>query len=213
MLTLAVAAHAATIRVLFIGNSLTAANDLPRLVETIAAANGDRIETTTVAYPNYSLEDHWSHGDARAAIARGGWSFVVFQQGPSALPESQALLLEYARRFAADVRRIHARTAWYMVWPASTRALDFDGVSASYRKAAQEVGGVILPAGDAWRAAWRRRPDLALYGSDGFHPSTLGSLLAALVVYQGLTNKLAARLPGGLVSVTDEELLLSAAAN
>jgi len=32
-------------------------------------------------------------------------------------------------------------------------------------------------------AGWERDPDLALYGADGFHPSELGSLVAALTVY------------------------------
>src|SRR5579859_6073417 len=67
-------AAAAPLRVLFIGNSLTAANDLPALLEAIAKQNGERILTRMVAYPNYSLEDHWNRGDARRAIAEGGWS-------------------------------------------------------------------------------------------------------------------------------------------
>jgi hypothetical protein len=180
-------------RLLFIGNSLTAANDLPGLVEDLGKANGERIVTRMVAYPNYSLEDHWSHGDARRAIAEGGWRFVVLQQGPSALDESRVLLVEYAKRFAAEAARVHARTALYMVWPAAARSFDFDGVRLSYQTAAREVGGVFLPAGEAWRVAWRRDPKLEFYGGDGFHPTRLGSYLAALVIFEGLTGKAAAR--------------------
>jgi hypothetical protein len=75
-----------------------------------------------------------------------------------------------------------------MVWPESYRRDAFPDVSASYRLAAQDVGGVLLPAGDAWIAAWRRTPSLSLYGADGFHPSTTGSYLAALTIYAGLTG-------------------------
>ena len=46
----------------------------------------------------------------------------------------------------------------------------------------------LLPAGPAWLAAWRRSPKLRLYGPDGFHPSVLGTTLAALVVYARLTG-------------------------
>jgi hypothetical protein len=81
-----------------------------------------------------------------------------------------------------------ARTALYMVWPESYRREAFPDVSASYRLAAQDVGGILLPAGDAWNAAWRRRPSLSLYGGDGFHPSMAGSYLAALTIYAGLTG-------------------------
>jgi hypothetical protein len=52
-------------------------------------------------------------------------------------------------------------------------------VKLSYETAAKEIGGLFLPAGEAWRVAWKRDPDLHFYGPDGFHPSPLGSLLAA----------------------------------
>src|SRR5581483_7906932 len=93
---------AAAVRVLFIGNSLTAANDLPAVLQQLAVAAHRPLTCRAVAFGGYSLEDHWNHGEARRAIAEGGWSFVVLQQGPSALPESRVLLVEYARRFAAD---------------------------------------------------------------------------------------------------------------
>jgi hypothetical protein len=182
-------------RILFIGNSLTTANDLPGLVERIARAAGDLFECTTVAFPDHGLEEHWSRGDAQRAIRKGGWTFVVLQQGPSALPESRILLRQYVQRFDAEVRRAGARTALYMVWPSTARRGDFDAVSMSYSIAAKDVGALLLPAGDAWRAAWRRESTVGLYARDGFHPSLAGSYLAALVVYQGLSGKPAATLP------------------
>jgi hypothetical protein len=75
-----------------------------------------------------------------------------------------------------------------MVWPSVTRRGDFPAVSGSYAAAASAVGGVLMRAGDAWREAWRLDPKLPLYGPDGFHPSRLGSQLAALVVYEQLTG-------------------------
>jgi hypothetical protein len=174
------------LRILFVGNSLTMANDLPEMVENIAKANGERIECLSVAFSGYSLEDHWSQGDAARAIAAGSWTFVVLQQGPSALPESRVHLRADVRRFDEVITRHGARTALYMVWPSSERRQDFEAVSESYALAATDVRGVLLPAGDAWRAAWREDPSLPLYSGDGFHPSPLGSYLAALVIYNRL---------------------------
>src|SRR4051812_31473667 len=74
---------------LFVGNSLTYTNDLPGLVRALAAAVGHPLAVASVALPDYSLEDHWNQGDALRAIARGGWSFVVLQQGPSSLEDSR----------------------------------------------------------------------------------------------------------------------------
>jgi hypothetical protein len=174
---------AGTTRILFIGNSLTYANDLPRQVCALAESAGKRAICESVAKPDFSLEDHWNLKQAQKEIARG-WDIVVLQQGPSALPESRVVLIDYVKRFDAEIRKAGGRTALYMVWPSRARAGDFNGVVQSYSAAAKAVGGLLLPAGDAWRAAWRLDQSLPLYGADGFHPSPMGTHLAALVVYR-----------------------------
>jgi len=187
---------AKTYRILLVGNSLTAANALPSMVKTLGEARGNSVELMPVAVNNFSLEDHWNHGEVRNAIEKGAWTHVVLQQGPSSLPESRVLLRDYVKRFAGDVTKAGARTALYMVWPAKARERDFDAVSESYRVAARDVDGVLLPAGDAWRDAWKIDPSLELYAEDGFHPSRLGSYLAALTIWRGLSGESAVGLPG-----------------
>lgn len=197
-------------RILFIGNSLTYSNDLPRMVCDLAGAAGRGAVCEQVAKPDYSLEDHWNERDARRAIARG-WTFVVLQQGPSALPESRALLVEYTRRFNAEIATRGARTALFMVWPSRARRGDFPGVSQSYAAAASAVGGLLLPGGDAWRAAWAIDPNLALYNADGLHPSTMGSYLSALVIYQQLFEAIPPASPTFGVAARDAATLQRAA--
>lgn len=187
------------LRVLFIGNSLTYTNDLPAIVAALAEATKQkRFIHQSIAYPDFSLEDHWHQGEARKTIAKGRWDFVILQQGPSALPESRVLLLEYARRFAAEIRSRGAQPALYMVWPSAARFGDFDRVSESYRLAAEEVKGALFPAGEAWRAARRRDTNLQLYSSDGLHPSQAGSYIAALVIYEQIFGQSPVGLPSSL---------------
>ena len=183
------------LRILFIGNSLTATNDLPAVLEAFARAQGVEIETRTVAFPDHSLEDHWNRREARQAIADGGWDYVVLQQGPSAMRDSQRLLRDYTSRFADEIKRVGARPALFMVWPASGRLNDLPGVIESYRVAAEDVDGVLLPAGDAWRRMWERDRTARLYGPDGFHPGALGTYLAALVMFQQFTGRSVVGLP------------------
>lgn len=174
---------------MFIGNSLTQSNDLPNLVNGIAASLTVPWEYSVEAVGGYGLEDHWVSTRLRSTIANGNWDWVVLQQGPSALPESRDNLVFWTQQFDTRIRMGGAKTALYMVWPDATRHSAFDSVSASYRAAADAVAGTILPAGDAWIAAWRRDPSLPLYGSDGFHPSMAGSYLAALTIFAGLTGR------------------------
>ena len=119
----------------------------------------------------------------RPALANGGYQIVIMQQGPSSLPESREHLLQWTERFAPLIRAGGARPALYMVWPDITRLGYFGDVHASYSNAALAVNGMFIPAGEAWRVAWRVDPDLPLYDRDQFHPSALGSYTAALSMF------------------------------
>jgi hypothetical protein len=200
-------------RVLFIGNSLTEANGLPAMVETLSRQGGGTpVSTDTVVFGGFSLEDHWNQGTAQHRIAEGGWSIVVLQQGPSSLPESQVALREWTTRFDAVIRASGARTALYMVWPESNRRDAFDAVSHAYAEAAADVNGMLFPVGEAWRAAWRRDPDVPLYGPDGFHPTPTAAYLAALVIYQQISGRSPVGLPAWTEMPAQRALLLQEAA-
>jgi hypothetical protein len=68
-------------RVLFIGNSLTATNDLPGTVAELAASVNDTILTEAVSRPNFAVIDHVNGGsDAVDVVRQGAWDFVVLQQ-------------------------------------------------------------------------------------------------------------------------------------
>ncbi len=196
--------------VLFIGNSLTEVNDVPSIVEALARAGGHPLFVDSVTYGGVSIEDHWNRGTPQRVQA-GGWKYVVLQQGPSSLAESRVNLREWTKRFDAVIRAQGGTTALYAVWPDATRRAFFQDVSDSYRLAAQDVNGIFLPAGDAWRAAWRRESSLPLYGPDQFHPSEMGSYLAALTIYAGLTGASPAGLPSRLTLRTGATLEVPAA--
>jgi hypothetical protein len=206
-------ARAAPTRVLFIGNSLTEYNGLPAMVETLSRHGGSgSISAGSVVVGGFSLEDHWSHDSALREIARGGWSIVVLQQGPSSLPASQRALREWTSRFDQRIRAIGARTALYMVWPEASRPQAFDAVSESYTRAADSVKAMLFPVGEAWREVQRRDPTAALYGSDGFHPTPAATYLAALVMYQQITGRSPAGLPALAPMPAEQARLLQEAA-
>lgn len=182
------------LRVLFVGNSLTYTHDLPARVQALAEAAGTSLARRTLAGPGLSLEDHWARG-AGEAIRSFAPDVVVLQQGPSSLPRSRRHLLRWARHFARAARAVGGRPALLMVWPGADRREVFGAVRASYAAAAREAEGLFVPAGEAWRAAWRRDPGLRLYGPDGFHPSRTGTLVAALAVFGALAGGDPAALP------------------
>ena len=189
--------------VLFVGNSLTYVNDLPLIVEALVDSvpgltPAQRIAPAMIAYPDYALEDHWATGTAVRTIDQGGWSVVVLQQGSSALDDSRANLREWTKKFDSRIRAAGARTAMYAVWPLASRQFDFDRVNESYTLAATDVNGMLFPVGEAWRAAWRRDANMALYASDGLHATIRGSYIGALVIASMLVDRSPVGLPATL---------------
>src|SRR5688572_13487962 len=107
------------LRILFLGNSLTATNDLPGVVAALGRATGVPVEPETFSPGGFSLEDHWANG-SRERVAVGGWDAVVMQQGPSSLPESRTHLRHWAEVVADEARAHGARPAVFTVWPESS---------------------------------------------------------------------------------------------
>ena len=182
MAALAVQAQAKPTRILFIGNSLTTATDIPGRLVKLARAMGRPAEAQTVADDGYSLADHLRDGRALAAIRKGGWDLVVLQQGTSARADSRAELVESTKRLAAAIREAGARPALYMVWPLADRKQEFPDAIEAYRAAAAAVDGLLLPAGEAWLRALAKDRRLRLYG-DAIHPNSVGSDLIVLTLY------------------------------
>jgi hypothetical protein len=184
------------IHVLFVGNSLTYENDLPGTVAILGALVGDTIRVASAVGPDLALIDHLNGGsNAVAQIALGGWKYVVLQEGPSSLAVNRDSLTLWTKMFDPYIKAAGGQTALFMVWPSSDRLAFFDDVRLSYQQAAQSVGGVFMPAGEAWLAAWASDSTLALYSSDGYHPTPMGTYLAALVIYERVTGHDARQLP------------------
>ena len=185
------------VHILFVGNSLTSHNDLPGTVQAIGALNDDTVRVMRMTANNTALVDHLNGAtDALAAMALGGWDWVVLQQGPTPAGICRDSLVLWAQWFAPLIRDGGAQPALFMTWPSAANPLSaFDVVRESFREAAIASGGEFLPAGEAWREAWKLDPALELYGPDGFHPSPLGSFLSALTIYERLSGSDVRMLP------------------
>lgn len=184
--------------VLFVGNSLTYENNLPGMVTALAEAGGVRLQTGSLTLANHALIDYLLDGSIQPIIAngaRGGWRYIVMQQGPSTVPICRDTLVLAVKEIDRLGKQGNAKSVVMMAWPTQARAFDFPKVHESAQMAAMTVGAQFAPAGDAWLRALDGDPTLALYGPDGYHPAPLGSFLAALVLYEQLTGKDARDLP------------------
>jgi hypothetical protein len=181
--------------ILFIGNSLTFANDLPGMVALVAQADHDPVEVAGVTGSNLALIDHVKGATDAVARIDGGWGFVVLQQGPTPAGVCRDTLVLAAMRLAPHIRGAGARPVLFSPWARRQVPQSLDPAGESAGLAARAVGGVVAPVGIAWREALRADPSTPLYGPDGYHPAVAGTLLAALTIYDRVFGRDVRNLP------------------
>jgi hypothetical protein len=202
-------------RVLFIGNSYTYQNNLPAMLDGFVRtlAPGTRLETGAVVVGGATLESHWEGGEARAAIQKGAWNYVVLQEqsllgGPSIdgvaiMNAPEASFLPHARLFAQEVVAAGARPVFYMTWSRKADLEAQEVLTSAYTHISREQRGLLAPVGKAWLRVRRERPGLELYSEDGHHPGPAGTYLAACVLFTSLFDRPCLGAPRRLVGGTE----------
>ena len=172
--------------ILFIGNSLTYTNDLPKLVKEKAQLKGITIGTKMIALPNFAIVDHWAVGEVQQYIESKTFDFVIIQQGPSSQQEGRDILIEYGKRYSDLCNSNNAKLCYFMVWPSLTYYHTFAGVIQNHQDAASINEAILCPVGEVWKAHFDTTNTFDYYGPDGFHPSIIGSQVAADVIVDTL---------------------------
>ena len=175
-----------TYNILFIGNSLTYTNDLPKLVKDYAQLKGIDIATTMVAFPNYAIEDHWNNNQVQKLIAGKKYDFVILQQGPSSQNNGRNMLIDYGKKYSRLCALHNAKLCFFMVWPSLQYYHTFNGVIKNYTDAASINNAILLPVGERWKTDIGTSKNHHYYSSDGFHPSLKGSQVSAKVIVDQL---------------------------
>jgi hypothetical protein len=197
------------IRVLFIGNSYLSAHDIPGLVAALGAADSTPIAVSSVNAPNYALIDHWNDGEAGRRLRADAWRYVVLQQGWTPAGVCRDTLRLATTLFAGLAKPIGVQVALFEAWAPATRPDQFPGTIGSYRQAAKDVDGVLLPIAEAWELAMGQHTPVVLY-DDSIHPSASGSYYAALVIYARLTQRSPIGLPSSLATASGERVTIPA---
>ena len=175
--------------ILFLGNSLTYTNYLPKMVDSLAIASGLSIRSTSITSGGFALIDHWNIPARRMAVETGHYDVVILQQGPSSLPENRDSLRIWAELWEPTIRAAGGVPGLYAVWPDKSRLFAFADVSESYRLAAEAVDGLFFPVGDTWLETWKAIPTAPLYGTDDFHPAVAGTYAAAVTIVAVLSGR------------------------
>ncbi|HEX4525082.1 MAG TPA: SGNH/GDSL hydrolase family protein [Casimicrobiaceae bacterium] len=168
-------------RILFIGNSYTSRNQLPRLLADLAAAaeHPTRVEFDLIFAGGASLKRHWNAGIARERLAKQPWNYVVLQEQSTLPVKNPGRYHENVRLFAPEIARRGAKTALYLTWSRQQAPETQDRITRAVEEIAAEIDALVVPVGPAWQTVMARHADVTLYTDDGSHPTAAGSYLAA----------------------------------
>jgi hypothetical protein len=168
-------------KVLFIGNSFTARNDLPGLISQLAGARGQGLEHRLIHAGGASLRAHWNAGAAAEAIRDGGYDAVVLQEQSTLPVKNAARMHENVRLFDGVIKTAGAKTVLYMTWARANAPESQQTITDAYTAVGEEIGATVAPVGVAWQGFLRDNDRPVLHDRDQRHPTVAGSYLAACV--------------------------------
>ncbi|MGD8257052.1 MAG: hypothetical protein PVG70_19625 [Desulfobacterales bacterium] len=193
------------INVLFIGNSHTYLNYMPRMLTALVDAEdrGFKLKAEQSAGKGVNLEWHWNNPTTREIIATGRWNYVVLQDRSGGPLEALESFQRHSRMLDAEIKKQSAKTVLYMTWANRSRPETQALLADAYANMARKLNATVAPVGLAWEQVQRVNPDLDLYHRDGRHANPVGSYLAACVFYSAILNISPEGLPGA-ISIDDK---------
>ena len=141
-------------KVLFIGNSFTARNDVPGLVAQLAEAAGHHLDSQLISAGGASLRRHWNTGTATRAIELGDFDRVVLQEQSTLPIKNTGRMHENVRLFDAAIKAAGAKTVLYMTWARRHAQQSQQAITDAYTTIAVDLGADVIPAASLGSACW-----------------------------------------------------------
>lgn len=193
--------------VLFIGNSLTFSNNMPKMVERIAVANGKKVFVDTIVKRGMNLEYHATQKRTYKKIKSRKWSYIVVQGRSTEFAKSDksvdSLTLPYLQQIVDSIRHYSTctRIVLYETWgykygkPEIVGAKDYltmqSQIKRQTKRVAEILGIGVCPVGEAWSSIYQSDTTIAIYKKDHYHPTPTGSYIAACTFYVALFGETA----------------------
>lgn len=197
-------------KILFVGNSYTAGNNLANITNNVAQSTGDGFIYDTHTPGGNRFLHHASNATLETKINSENWDYVTLQ-GQSVEVSLTGVIFDtevapYATELCTKIRtnndcsqpvffRTWGRENGYpepgcleYPWICTYEGMD-DALAQNYQILADDNNAFVSPVGEVWRYLRTNYPSLDLYTSDGSHPSQTGSYVAALTFYTIIFRK------------------------
>lgn len=178
-------------KILFIGNSYTHCNNLPRMLELLVADAAGRPALTTKYFApgGWTFEQHWNDPRPMALLNEGGWDYVVLQEQTRRPYEENEPFRAYATRWREAIQKIGAKTVLYMTWRTEWEPQNQALLNKVYGELGRDLKAQVIPSGVAFELLHRDRKGIDPFVEDRRHPSAAGTYLSACTFYAWLRNE------------------------
>lgn len=188
--------------VLFVGNSYTHMNNMPKIFEKIAQSRGVKINVEMSAKSNHSFKMHSERQELFDKINSKKWDYVILQGFSRELAQVPEYIDTASVPYiGALLDSIYAKNActnvlFYMTWgykngyeeqeELNTNESMSDSVRLGYEYVSDLFGIPMVPVGPVWRDFRTNNQEIELYDQDERHPSFEGSYLIACSFYSAI---------------------------
>ena len=193
-------------KILFIGNSYTFYNDLPKLFQSLATENGRSVECREVLCGGRHLYDYLDRPDEYkdkldSILEAETFDYAILQDhsiGAMIDPDRfHDAVKRMKEKFGDRVEKIVLYATWGRKEGSATLAEHgwtrlgmTQTIAREYRACALANGCTVSPVGECFADVMALTGEINLYNPDLTHPSYEGSCLAAIMHYAKIFGKL-----------------------
>lgn len=194
-----------TTRILFVGNSYTYRNNMPKLFERIAQSKGESVSVTHITRGKYTFYLQSKRKKLYRALKSTNWDVIVLQGSSRDMLRDSTRFKKRTYPALDKMMEVirenqkQARVYFYMTWsyrkgdPMNAQFSHPDSmlhaVAAGYRNLKKRYDVPVIPVGKVWRNYTLAYPESDLYTADNSHPSFKGSYLVACTMYSAIYGK------------------------
>lgn len=199
-------------KILFIGNSYTYYNAMPKVFAKIALLNGKKVTVQTMARGGKKLSDYSRDESLKQLIYKEGFQWVVLQEQSITPFTNQAQMYTAIRTIDQWVKQRQGNTLLFLFWAKEyekklnvqlgkqayyqrfkSQQAAQDSLTMIHKTIADKIQSEVAPVGVVWQHVNAQVHRLHLWQSDHSHPTKVGSYISAMVFYASIFNTLPIR--------------------
>ncbi len=192
-----------TVKVLFIGNSLTFGNNMPDIFNNLSINAGKDVYVDQITPSGVSLNFHSYNKESIDKINEQKWTYIILQSNDiTAFPDMYNDEVANINRLKNHIKRNNEKTKiiYLMVWSLRDgwNGIELNGekVFYSYEEymnkiyngtiyISEQCDVIIAPVGWIWKHIIEEKPEIKsnLFAPDGAHPALYGSYITAYTYF------------------------------